>query len=107
MVTVWFGVGQFLSGVMGQLYPGGDIHQHYPGKQSSITQVYSRGKVNSKSFPLKNNAGKSRLKAYTKILQNAFPRKTTQANRGFCFCLIERIYFLYPSICKQRYFMKI
>jgi len=24
MVTVWFGVGQFLSGVMGQLYPGGD-----------------------------------------------------------------------------------
>jgi len=25
MVTVWFGVGQFLSGAMGQLYPGGDI----------------------------------------------------------------------------------
>jgi len=25
MVTVWFGVGQFLSGVIGQLYPGGDI----------------------------------------------------------------------------------
>jgi len=24
MVTVWFGVGQFLSGAMGQLYPGGD-----------------------------------------------------------------------------------
>jgi len=24
MVTVWFGVGQFLSGAMGQLYHGGD-----------------------------------------------------------------------------------
>jgi len=27
MVTVWFGVGQFLSGAMGQLYPGGDRSQ--------------------------------------------------------------------------------
>jgi hypothetical protein len=25
MVNRWFGVGQFLSGAMGQLYPGGDI----------------------------------------------------------------------------------
>jgi len=24
MVNRWFGVGQFLSGAMGQLYPGGD-----------------------------------------------------------------------------------
>jgi len=24
MVTVWFGVGQFLPGAIGQLYPGGD-----------------------------------------------------------------------------------
>jgi len=28
MVTVWFGVGQFLSGVIGQLYPGGDTINH-------------------------------------------------------------------------------
>ena len=27
MVTVWFGVGQFLSGAMGQLYPGGDTFE--------------------------------------------------------------------------------
>jgi chloramphenicol O-acetyltransferase type A len=27
MVNRWFGVGQFLSGAMGQLYPGGDIYQ--------------------------------------------------------------------------------
>jgi len=26
MVNRWFGVGQFLSGAMGQLYPGGDIY---------------------------------------------------------------------------------
>jgi len=31
MVTVWFGVGQFLSGAMGQLYPGGD-RTGYPAK---------------------------------------------------------------------------
>jgi hypothetical protein len=29
MVTVWFGVGQFLSGAMGQLYPGGDKRKWY------------------------------------------------------------------------------
>ena len=27
MVDRWFGVGQFLSGFMGQLYPGGDIYR--------------------------------------------------------------------------------
>jgi hypothetical protein len=31
MVTVWFGVGQFLSGAMGQLYPGGDISDKKDG----------------------------------------------------------------------------
>jgi len=32
MVTVWFGVGQFLSGAMGQLYPGGDINEKFSEK---------------------------------------------------------------------------
>jgi len=27
MVNRWFGVGQFLSGAMGQLYPGGDSYR--------------------------------------------------------------------------------
>jgi len=27
MVNRWFGVGQFLSGAMGQLYPGGDNNE--------------------------------------------------------------------------------
>jgi len=38
MVTVWFGVGQFLSGAMGQLYPGGDILYHIL-KKSQLKNV--------------------------------------------------------------------
>jgi hypothetical protein len=37
MVTVWFGVGQFLSGAMGQLYPGGD-------KKEQKSRAYSMKK---------------------------------------------------------------
>jgi len=41
MVTVWFGVGQFLSGAMGQLYPGGDKHINhlYFSKFSSTDSI--------------------------------------------------------------------
>jgi len=52
MVTVWFGVGQFLSGAMGQLYPGGDIPRKHLGYRTPtelfdefLDQVYSIAKV--------------------------------------------------------------
>jgi len=51
MVTVWFGVGQFLSGAMGQLYPGGDIIE-----QININIKYS-----------------SILKSCFKYITNVFP----------------------------------
>jgi hypothetical protein len=39
MVNRWFGVGQFLSGAMGQLYPGGDISGWLSKKKDKLPLV--------------------------------------------------------------------
>jgi len=41
MVNRWFGVGQFLSGAMGQLYPGGDKPDKYVILPTYFALLYS------------------------------------------------------------------
>jgi len=53
MVTVWFGVGQFLSGVMGQLYPDGDINRSIDILSDGIVTSYAWG-LEYDSSPMNN-----------------------------------------------------